>query len=119
MSFSGGLTQNQIEVRLEALQAKAHRLITTALKSSIVRVEIAKRSRQYLKHEDSLRASAKLRQFRVGMGRTLKSAIEVLPKLSRLDRSIVSVSGSLTCMLSASPYDAVQAFQAREGGEGY
>jgi DNA-binding transcriptional regulator LsrR (DeoR family) len=158
MSFSGGLTQNQIEVRLEALQAKTHRLITTALKSSIVRVEIAERPRQCLQHEDSLRArfglksrtvvpiegapldttaaiaaiavtsaqflanllaSAKLRQFGVGMGRTLKSALEVLPKLSRLDRSIVSVSGSLTRMLPASPYDAVQAFRARVGGEGY
>ena len=146
MSFSGGLTQNQIAARLGVSQAKVHRLIATALKSGMVQIEIAERPRQCLELEDNLRArfglksctvvptegapldttaaiaaiamtsaqflanllaSAKLRQVGVGMGRTLKSAIEVLPKLSRPDLSIVSVSGSLTRRLAANSYDVV------------
>lgn len=158
MSFSGGLTQNEIAARLGVSQAKVHRLIASALKSGIVRIEIAERPRQCLELEDhltrqfglrtstvvptegaaqdtaaaiaaiamtsahflaNLLAAPDLRQIGVGMGRTLKSAIEVLPKLNRHDLSIVSVSGSLTRRLSANPYDVVQAFQARVGGEGF
>lgn len=158
MSFSGGLTQNEIAARLGVSQAKVHRLIAGALKSGIVRIEIAERPRQCFELEKrlslrfglqsctvvptegtaqdtaaaiaaismtasqflaNLLAQPKLRQVGVGMGRTLKAAIESLPKLHRPDLSIVSVSGSLTRRLSANPYDVVQAFQARVGGEGY
>ena len=67
----------------------------------------------------ALIGSKKIKQVGVGMGRTLRATIEALPDVSRPDLSIVSVSGSLTRKLSANPYDVVQSFQARVGGDGY
>jgi DNA-binding transcriptional regulator LsrR (DeoR family) len=63
--------------------------------------------------------SKKVKQIGVGMGRTLKATIERLPRISRNDLNIVSVSGSLTRKLSANPYDVVQAFSDNVGGDGY
>lgn len=63
----------------------------------------------------------KLKQIGVGMGRTIKATIAKLPQIKRsdLELEIVSVSGSLTRKLSANPYDVVQAFSDKVGGEGY
>ena len=58
-------------------------------------------------------------QVGVGMGRTLKAAVAAMPRISREDLSIVSISGSLTSRLSANPYDVVQLLAERSGGEGY
>jgi len=55
----------------------------------------------------------------VGMGRTLKAAVEELPKISRPELEIISISGSLTRSLAANPYDVVQKVQERTGGVGY
>lgn len=55
----------------------------------------------------------------IGKGRTLKAAIETLPRLDRNDLSVMSISGSLTPRLSANPYDVVQMLSAKTGGEGY
>jgi len=67
----------------------------------------------------TLLESKKIKQVGVGMGRTLKATVANMTQISRSDLSIVSVSGSLTRKLSANPYDVVQAFQERVGGEGY
>ncbi|PTW62511.1 DNA-binding transcriptional regulator LsrR (DeoR family) [Breoghania corrubedonensis] len=64
-------------------------------------------------------ASSGIRQIGVGMGRTLKAAVAAMPRISREDLSIVSISGSLTSRLSANPYDVVQLLAERSGGEGY
>ncbi len=58
-------------------------------------------------------------QVGVGMGRTLKAAVAAMPKISRPDLDVVSISGSLTRKLSANPYDVVQFMVERTGGEGY
>lgn len=67
----------------------------------------------------TLLESKQIKQVGVGMGRTLKAAVTNMAQISRPYLSIVSVSGSLTRKLSANPYDVVQAFQERVGGEGY
>lgn len=64
-------------------------------------------------------ASETVSQVGVGMGRTLKAAVMAMPRLSRDDLAIVSISGSLTRKLSANPYDVVQQMVERTGGEGY
>jgi len=64
-------------------------------------------------------SSAEVSGIGVGMGRTLKAAVEAMPKVSRPDLAIVSISGSLTRKLSANPFDVVQRMQERTGGEGY
>ncbi|MEI2386218.1 sugar-binding transcriptional regulator [Breoghania sp. JC706] len=66
-----------------------------------------------------LLSAADIRQVGVGMGRTLKAAVAAMPRISREDLSIVSISGSLTSRLSANPYDVVQLLSERSGGEGY
>ncbi|MEJ8476225.1 sugar-binding transcriptional regulator [Roseibium algae] len=63
--------------------------------------------------------SPNVKRVGVGMGRTLKAAIEEMPRLSRPDLDVVSICGSLTRTLSANPYDVVQLLQDRTGGEGY
>ncbi|SHL35710.1 DNA-binding transcriptional regulator LsrR, DeoR family [Roseibium suaedae] len=55
----------------------------------------------------------------VGMGRTLKAAVEEMPRLARSDLAVISICGSLTRTLSANPFDVVQLLQDRTGGEGY
>ncbi|MTI43946.1 sugar-binding transcriptional regulator [Roseibium hamelinense] len=55
----------------------------------------------------------------VGMGRTLKAAVEDMSRLARPDLEIMSICGSLTRTLAANPYDVVQKLQERTGGEGY
>ncbi len=60
-----------------------------------------------------------VRRIGVGMGRTLKSAVEAMGKINRPDLEIMSISGSLTRTLAANPYDIVQRMQERTGGEGY
>ncbi|WP_192913817.1 sugar-binding transcriptional regulator [Roseibium sediminis] len=66
-----------------------------------------------------LLTSENVRRVGVGMGRTLKAAVEALPKISRPDLEIISISGSLTRSLAANPYDVVQQMQERVGGVGY
>jgi DNA-binding transcriptional regulator LsrR (DeoR family) len=53
------------------------------------------------------------------MGRTLKAAVLSMPTIKRPDMNIMSVTGSLTRKLSANPYDLVQHFVERTGGDGY
>ena len=55
----------------------------------------------------------------VGMGRTLQSTIESMPRVNLPDLELISVSGSLTRRLSANPYDVVQPLCAKTGGEGF
>ncbi|KZL22026.1 Transcriptional regulator LsrR [Pseudovibrio axinellae] len=55
----------------------------------------------------------------VGMGRTLQSTIEAMPRVHLPELELLSVSGSLTRRLSANPYDVVQQLCAKTGGEGF
>ncbi len=55
----------------------------------------------------------------VGMGRTLQSTIEAMPRVHVPELELLSVSGSLTRRLSANPYDVVQQLCAKTGGEGF
>ncbi|SDR18361.1 sugar-binding domain-containing protein [Pseudovibrio sp. Tun.PSC04-5.I4] len=55
----------------------------------------------------------------VGMGRTLQSTIESMPRVNLPELELLSVSGSLTRRLSANPYDVVQQLCAKTGGEGF
>lgn len=64
-------------------------------------------------------SSSSVRRIGVGMGRTIKAAVEAMPKVNRPDLEIVSISGSLTRTLAANPFDVVQRIQDRTGGEGY
>ncbi|GGB57631.1 DNA-binding transcriptional regulator [Roseibium aquae] len=66
-----------------------------------------------------LLSSRSVRRVGVGMGRTLKAAVEEMGRLARPDLEIVSISGSLTRKLAANPYDVVQRMQERSGGEGF
>lgn len=66
-----------------------------------------------------LLASETVRRIGVGMGRTLKAAVEAMPKINRPDVEIISISGSLTRKLAANPFDVVQQLQERTGGEGF
>jgi DNA-binding transcriptional regulator LsrR (DeoR family) len=70
-------------------------------------------------HLANLLANPAVSQLGVGMGRTLKAAVELMPRIQRPDLSIVSISGSLTRKLSANPFDVVQQLAERSGGEGY
>ncbi len=60
-----------------------------------------------------------VRRIGVGMGRTIKAAVEAMPRVNRPDLEIISISGSLTRTLAANPFDVVQRMQERTGGEGY
>ena len=64
-------------------------------------------------------SSNSVRRIGVGMGRTIKAAVEAMPKVNRPDLEIISISGSLTRTLAANPFDVVQRMQERTGGEGY
>ncbi|MBD1544786.1 sugar-binding transcriptional regulator [Labrenzia aggregata] len=64
-------------------------------------------------------SSNTVRRIGVGMGRTIKAAVEAMPKVNRPDLEIISISGSLTRTLAANPFDVVQRMQERTGGEGY
>jgi DNA-binding transcriptional regulator LsrR (DeoR family) len=64
-------------------------------------------------------SSASVKRIGVGMGRTLKAAVEAMPRINRSDLEIISISGSLTRTLAANPYDVVQRLQDRTGGVGY
>lgn len=64
-------------------------------------------------------ATPSVRRVGVGMGRTLKAAVEAMSKVNRPDLDIMSICGSLTRTLAANPYDVVQRMQERTGGEGY
>jgi DNA-binding transcriptional regulator LsrR (DeoR family) len=55
----------------------------------------------------------------VGMGRTLKASVGAMPRISRANLSVISISGSLMRKLSANPFDVVQQLAERTGGEGY
>lgn len=70
-------------------------------------------------HLASLLSSPGVAQVGVGMGRTLRAAIERMPRVQRPDLAIVSISGSLTRRLSANPFDVVQQLAERTGGEGF
>ncbi|WP_306026791.1 sugar-binding transcriptional regulator [Stappia sp. MMSF_3263] len=70
-------------------------------------------------HLANLLANPAVSQLGVGMGRTLKAAIDLMPRIQRPDLGIVSISGSLTRKLSANPFDVVQQLAERTGGEGY
>ncbi|WP_417772178.1 sugar-binding transcriptional regulator [Stappia sp.] len=70
-------------------------------------------------HLASLLGAPTVSQVGVGMGRTLRAAVERMPRVLRPDLSIVSISGSLTRKLSANPFDVVQQLAERTGGEGY
>ncbi len=70
-------------------------------------------------HLANLLANPAVSQLGVGMGRTLKAAVELMPRIQRPDLSIVSISGSLTRKLSANPFDVVQQLAERSCGEGY
>ncbi|MBS8262472.1 MarR family transcriptional regulator [Roseibium polysiphoniae] len=63
--------------------------------------------------------SPDVKKVGVGMGRTLKAAVEEMPRLARPDLAVMSICGSLTRTLAANPYDVVQLLQDRTGGEGY
>jgi len=71
---------------------------------------------QYL---SSLLSAPGVRRVGVGMGRTLKAAVQEMGRLSRTDLEIVSISGSLTRKLAANPFDVVQRMQDLSGGEGF
>lgn len=64
-------------------------------------------------------SSNAVRRIGVGMGRTIKAAVEAMPRVNRPDLEIISISGSLTRTLAANPFDVVQRMQERTGGEGY
>lgn len=64
-------------------------------------------------------ATPSVRRVGVGMGRTIKAAVEAMSKVNRPDLDIMSICGSLTRTLAANPYDVVQRMQERTGGEGY
>ena len=64
-------------------------------------------------------SSNSVRRIGVGMGRTIKAAVEAMPRVNRPDLEIISISGSLTRTLAANPFDVVQRMQERTGGEGY
>lgn len=64
-------------------------------------------------------SSETTRRVGVGMGRTLKAAVEAMARLARPDLEIMSICGSLTRTLAANPYDVVQRLQERTGGVGY
>lgn len=70
-------------------------------------------------HLANLLSGASVAQVGVGMGRTLKATVEVMPRIQRSDLRVISISGSLTRKLSANPYDVVQQMVERTGGEGY
>jgi DNA-binding transcriptional regulator LsrR (DeoR family) len=70
-------------------------------------------------HLANLLAASNVTQVGVGMGRTLRAAIERMPRVQRADLAIVSISGSLTRKLSANPFDVVQQLAERTGGEGF
>ncbi|WP_349359340.1 sugar-binding transcriptional regulator [Stappia sp.] len=70
-------------------------------------------------HLANLLSNTAIRQLGVGMGRTLKASVELMPPIQRPDLSIVSISGSLTRKLSANPFDVVQQLAEGTGGEGY
>lgn len=67
----------------------------------------------------NLLSGPEIRQLGVGMGRTLKASVAAMPRLSRPDLAIISISGSLMRKLSANPFDIVQPLIERTGGEGY
>jgi len=64
-------------------------------------------------------SSGSVRRIGVGMGRTIKAAVEAMPRVNRPDLEIMSICGSLTRTLAANPFDVVQRMQERTGGEGY
>ncbi|MTH97479.1 sugar-binding transcriptional regulator [Roseibium sp. RKSG952] len=68
---------------------------------------------------ESVLTSDTVQRVGVGMGRTLKAAVEAMPRIARQDLEIMSICGSLTRTLAANPYDVVQKLQERTGGEGY
>lgn len=70
-------------------------------------------------HLANLLSNAAISQVGVGMGRTLKAAVESMPRIQRADLRVISISGSLTRKLSANPFDVVQQMVERTGGEGY
>lgn len=70
-------------------------------------------------HLANLLGNASVSQVGVGMGRTLKASVDLMPRIQRPDLRIVSISGSLTRKLSANPFDVVQHLAERSGGEGY
>lgn len=64
-------------------------------------------------------SSGSVQRLGIGMGRTIRAAVEAMPKLNRPDLEIISICGSLTRTLAANPFDVVQRMQERTGGEGY
>ncbi len=66
-----------------------------------------------------LLGSASIKRIGVGMGRTMKAAIEEMASIARPDLEVVSICGSLTRSLAANPFDVVQLLQGKTGGEGY